>query len=147
MNSDDFNKVLQIRIEQIRNVLMAKAKEYARNDDRLRNFKRAGAMQNITPEEALIGMFAKHMVSIMDLVDDLGHGQHSHTEIWNEKLGDAINYMILLEGLITERYNSNIYKDTQSEDNLKYSTLGVGQPAAVISNYPTVSAPGKRYMS
>jgi hypothetical protein len=113
MKADDFKKVLQERMNKTWGILALKAKEYASDSDRLHNFKRAAAMQNITPEKALIGMFAKHMVSIMDMVDDLDLDRHNRMETWDEKLGDAINYLALLEGLIVERHNVNFDRSVQ----------------------------------
>ena len=115
MTSDDFKKVLQNRMNQTGNILAMKAKEYASGIDRLHNFKRAAAMQGITPEKALVGMFTKHMVSIMDMVDDLSYDRHSCMETWSEKLGDAINYLILLEGLIVERHNATCDRNIQDK--------------------------------
>ena len=62
-------------------------------------------MQATTPENALIGMLAKHMVSILDMVDDIPSGAYHGIQEWDEKIGDAVNYLLLLEGLIEERYN------------------------------------------
>jgi len=99
----DFNRIVEQRIDKIRDVLSNKAKEYSSDDDRFHNFKRAGEMLRIEPEQALIGMFAKHMVSIMDMVRDIARGEKQPIFMWDEKIGDAINYLILLEGLVTER--------------------------------------------
>lgn len=99
----EFEQILEVRIAEIRRVLGLKASEYVRNDDRLSNFKRAAAMLQTSPEAALMGMLSKHLVSIMDMVDDIsveiGHGK----EMWNEKIGDAINYLVLLDALLQER--------------------------------------------
>jgi len=103
MTESDFEAILLQRIEKMRAVLANKAREYASGRDRLHNFKRAGAMQGVTPEKALLGMFAKHMVSIMDMVDDLDRDVHNPIPAWDEKLGDAVNYLVLLEGLVVER--------------------------------------------
>lgn len=103
MTGEDFEEVLESRIQRIRSVLGHKAVEYASSGDRLHNFKRASEMLRVSPEEALMGMFAKHMVSIMDMVDE---GSDSPMEMWEEKIGDAINYLILLEGVIREKKNA-----------------------------------------
>lgn len=103
MIQKDFLVVLNQRIKKTVSVLGIKAQEYSSSTDRLHNFKRAGAMQGITPEKALIGMLAKHLVSVMDMIDDLAKDQHHPIPVWDEKLGDAINYLCLLEGLIVER--------------------------------------------
>jgi hypothetical protein len=105
MNHDAFDKILKRRIEQMEKVLGKKAAEYAKGNDRLHNFKRAGAMLRSTPEAALVGMLAKHLISILDMVDDLDQaGFLAAAHLWDEKLGDAVNYLVLLEGLVAERH-------------------------------------------
>lgn len=99
MTPERFNDLLENRLSLTRDVLGSKAGEYASTSDRLHNFKAAAAMLRGTPEQALLGMLVKHMVSIYDMVLD---GQPRAIALWNEKIGDAINYMILLEALVKE---------------------------------------------
>ena len=47
-------------------------------------------------------MKVKHDVSVDDIVDDLKRGVVPPKEFIAEKLGDSINYLLLLEGLIEE---------------------------------------------
>lgn len=116
MNVKKFNEMLEERIVKTRAVLESKNKEYASDTDKLHNFKRAGTMKQETPEKALVGMWAKHIISLLDIVDRidkdeeeeltkvcLGKGLTKH--MLEEKIGDAINYLILLEALIKERYS------------------------------------------
>ena len=77
--------------------------EYSRNGDKLHNFKVAAKMRNTTPENALIGMWVKQLVSIFDIVNDLKGEELPKRETLAEKITDSINYLILLEALITER--------------------------------------------
>lgn len=102
MDMNDFIKLVDEVIEEIRKRLTVKAKEYARGD-RLSNFKRAGAMRNITPEDALLGMQAKHTIAIEDFVDDIKIGKIVSFEQFWEKCIDRIDYDILLLGLIQDR--------------------------------------------
>lgn len=102
MTREEFNEIVETRIEHIKFTLTNKGREYARGD-RLSNFKRAAALEKCTPEKALRGMLSKHLISIYDMIDDLEQDVHSPELIWKEKLGDAINYLILLEALIHER--------------------------------------------
>ena len=78
-----------------------KNKEYSRNNDKLHNFKCAGRLLDTTPEFALLGMFSKHMVSIIDIVDDIP--DLPDYSLLEEKITDAINYLVLLEALVKER--------------------------------------------
>jgi len=98
MNSEQFNTILEQRIEKIRATLAGKAKEYAIGD-RLYNFKRAAELQRSTPEKALLGMMTKHLVSVLDLIEG---SQNVTGYMINEKIGDSINYLILLEALLVE---------------------------------------------
>ena len=102
MDHEQFSQIAERRIESCRQVLVAKAKEYSRNGDRLHNFKRASAMDGTTPARSLWGMWKKHLVSIADMIDDLDAGKVPSKEMVTEKLGDNINYSVLLEGLIEE---------------------------------------------
>ena len=98
MTIEQFEKILEFRLASIRLILGNKAKEYAIGD-RLYNFKRAAEIQRTTPQNALAGMLMKHLVSVIDLVE----GSISPTEYMvNEKIGDTINYLILLEAIFKE---------------------------------------------
>lgn len=99
MKTEDFEVLLQSRVEQIQSVLGNKAKEYAQDDDRLYNFKIAARTKGETPEKALWGMAVKHLVSVMDLVDGK---LESTPPMVDEKVGDMINYLILLEAILKE---------------------------------------------
>ena len=102
MDTHNFNVVVSRRCELIKEVLAKKASEYARGD-RLSNFKSAGRMMDETPEKALLYFRLKHEVSIADIVNDLDEGELPTVELLEEKIGDSINYLILLEALIKER--------------------------------------------
>ncbi len=121
MKSADFDRLLEKRIQLTKEVLASKNKEYASDgEDRLHNFKRAANMLGCTPEKALVGMWTKHIISILDMVDDIEKRNKKFTglcvfvtnfrekrrfkKLVEEKIGDAVNYLILLEALIKERY-------------------------------------------
>jgi len=102
-----FDQLVSERMTQSKNILSTKESEYARQSDRLHNFKRAGACQGVTPEHACIGMWMKHVISIIDMVQDINSGSIGSKNLWDEKLNDAHNYLYLLEGLLNERTWSN----------------------------------------
>ena len=100
MNSKQFEDILSKRLDSIKNTLSSKSKEYASFDDRLYNFKRAAQLQNVTPQAALLGMMTKHLVSVLDLIEGKSTPSIS---IIDEKIGDTINYFILLEAVLKEQ--------------------------------------------
>lgn len=103
MTPEKFKKILDTRLGKIVTMLDVKGAEYARAD-RLHNFKRAAEIDRVSPEVALKGMVLKQWVSILDMVDDIDTRSWP-LEMWEEKIGDSINYLILLEALVKERYN------------------------------------------
>lgn len=98
MTPEHFDKMLNERLKKIQRVLRSKGHEYG-TDDRLHNFKRAAQKRGCTPIEALMGMKVKHEVSVDDMIN--GHLPITQETI-DEKIGDNINYFILLEALMTE---------------------------------------------
>ena len=95
-----FEVVLNQRLTAIRAILSAKEKEYATDGDRYHNFNVAARMTGETSEKALRGMMMKHIVSVFDLIDD---PESVTEERVNEKIGDTISYLVLLEGMLKKR--------------------------------------------
>ena len=100
MTNEQFENRVAMRMSLCAKTLLKKGKEYNINtDDRLSAFKAAAALENVNPAEALGGMLAKHLVSIYDM---LPHFDCISSDIWEEKIGDAINYLLILDALIYE---------------------------------------------
>ena len=106
MDNETFDRLLQVRIGKIQAILCHKSKEYSSDTDRLHNFKIAAKLttDHITPETALFGMMRKHLVSMIDIIEDTEKSICPSIEMIDEKLGDIINYTILLEALLVERW-------------------------------------------
>lgn len=100
MISSVFYDIFEDQIERCRNVLGVKAEEYA-TEDRLHNFKQAANLQGISATKALGGMMSKHTISIYDMIKS---GEKYSESMWNEKIGDSINYLILLRALIEDEH-------------------------------------------
>ena len=91
-------------------MLQVKADEYATPDDRLHNFNWAAQLDNETPEQALWGMFKKHLCSVHDLVEWSKYYPEKITEkLIEEKIGDTINYSILLEAMLTKLVRDKLW--------------------------------------
>lgn len=99
MNEQQFQKIFNDQISLCETTLLKKGSEYAYDTDRLHNFKVAAVLQGETQAQALGGMLSKHIVSIFDMIGD---DELYSMEMWNEKIGDAINYLILLKAILIE---------------------------------------------
>jgi len=104
MKIEQFNKLVNETLEQTSKVLVDKSVEYSIRADKLYNFKRAGKVQGVDPKEALLGMWTKHLVSIMDAAKGV---RVFDKETLDEKIGDNINYLILLKALLVEEMEEN----------------------------------------
>lgn len=98
MQSQDFNTIIHEQIKICLDVLVKKADEYA-TEDRLHNFKVAATLQDHDAVHALGGMMAKHTVSIYDMINS---GKNYPMDMWEEKITDHINYLLILKALIEE---------------------------------------------
>lgn len=96
MKTLEFNDIITEQLEACVNTLSSKSHEYA-TDDRLHNFKVAANILSCEPHQALGGMMSKHTVSIYDMINS--GGTYSE-ELWNEKITDSINYLLLLKALV-----------------------------------------------
>ena len=110
MNSEWFEKVVNEQIDTCKNILIDKAKEYATDEDRLHNFKNAAGMMSCDAKNALAGMMAKHTISVYDMCRS---GKDYPIELWNEKITDHINYLLLLKAIVEEE-NSPIGKNNEN---------------------------------
>lgn len=101
MTNNEFNQAVDDQLDLCKSLLCKKGQEYdSDSDDRFHAFKVASALQNETPLQALAGMMAKHTVSVYDLI----RSGCSDLTIWDEKITDHINYLLLLKGLLMDEY-------------------------------------------
>lgn len=105
MQNERFEKCFEARVDLCRRVLIGKNTDYARNNDKLHNFREVAKIEKITIEQAAQGMLVKHWQSIRDLLGDLDKGQYHSLDVWEEKLGDALNYLFILRAMVEERYH------------------------------------------
>lgn len=106
------NKQVNASIKRILNkcgeVLISKGDEYSGEDiDRLANFKEAcnikyktSVYNKPTQKKVLWGYLLKHLTSIQAMCCMVG--KPPTREQWDEKIGDAINYLLLLSAMVDE---------------------------------------------
>ena len=59
----------------------------------------AAGLQGCLPREALGGMMAKHTVSVYDMINSC---DTFPIALWDEKITDHINYLLLLKAIVVE---------------------------------------------
>lgn len=104
LSQQQFEAMIEDTFSKAGNLLKQKSAEYA-TKDKFHNFNVAGEMAGTSPEMALRGMLAKHIVSVWDLIDIHDQGFDISQDMWDEKCLDVINYMVLLRGLVSVRLN------------------------------------------
>tara|TARA_R110000737_G_scaffold29025_1_gene47416 strand:- start:113 stop:424 length:312 start_codon:yes stop_codon:yes gene_type:complete len=103
MTELQFTKLLNRIFKRTENTLLAKRNEYASNEDVFKSFKNGtGFSLHDEPEQVAWSYLAKHLESIQSIIKKLPNERPSE-ELINEKFGDAINYLIIIEGLLKEK--------------------------------------------
>lgn len=98
MNHPTFNALLKETTELMYSVLASKSQEYS-TDDKLHNFKEAGKAFDSKPTVVCWSYMMKYLVSIKDIA----YGKPVSIEAINEKIGDALNYLVLMKALLLEQ--------------------------------------------
>lgn len=109
MTAAEFNRLLEHRICKIRDTLSAKGAEYASTTERLHNFKAdVGGLDTHEPPSAVLwGCLRKHLQSVYDLLVGFETTDSIPKPVLvDEKIGDSVVYLILLEALIAEHWPS-----------------------------------------
>ena len=105
---DTFEQIVDETLQQIRETLLVKGKEYRRNNNPYHNFEVGARKKNISREKALDGMLLKHEVSIEDMTNDLDSGKLPSIGAVNEKFNDNIIYLIIKKSMFIDRiHNQN----------------------------------------
>lgn len=120
MNNEDFKVVVDGCIDNIKQVLESKSQEYSSKEDKLHNFVAAAKFMRCKSKEyALLGMLNKHLVSVIDMIVKYEQeGILPSAKLVNEKIGDSINYFVLLKACFME--------DIYNKENDKTSDYTVG---------------------
>jgi hypothetical protein len=106
MKTSRFDRIVKARLKEITKTIVEKGAEYARVD-RLHNFNRLSELQRQCKEKSLLHLCDKQYISLHDLADDIQEGEPmASLDLWREKVGDVIVYMILLEAMAVEAEES-----------------------------------------
>lgn len=108
MDESTFASVYDYVIHKVESVLGKKSEEYSYDNDRLANFRVAAVLQDISMRKALAGMMAKHTTSVYQLCAE---EELASISMWDEKIVDHINYLILLRAIVNEEARSTTLAD------------------------------------
>jgi hypothetical protein len=99
IDTNKFNSVVTEQLKRCTDVLIEKADEYEGNNDRLHNFRSSSHLQGCTLKQAIAGQLAKHTISVFDMC---ASKKDYPVAMWNEKITDNINYLLLLRAAVEE---------------------------------------------
>jgi len=118
--------VVQRRIQLIKDVLETKNSEYADKDDVFKAFTESLPLSFHDTKQAVAWEFmVKHLQSIKMIIEARAKtGKIPDQKVLEEKIGDAINYLILIEGMFKE----DIIPVTVTEARMKYSYIDINNP-------------------
>ena len=113
MNTDKFEKDFEVVVEECKEVLITKGREYQSTNEEgtnvFANFERISDSLGINRESVLWVYFSKHRDSISTFIRDLENGksveeiEKTLTEPINGRITDAINYLLLLNSMVNEK--------------------------------------------
>jgi hypothetical protein len=107
MDRPTFDQIVGKRLDLIKKVLVSKGKEYSTETDVFHNFRAAaGVSFHNAPEKVAWEFMTKHLQSIKDILNHVeigGFNGYPSEALVEEKIGDAVNYLILIEGMLKER--------------------------------------------
>lgn len=114
MTHEERDKIIQETMDRCSTLLRTRALGYATDEDALHNFRVAAELQDCTMAQALAGMMAKHTVSVYDMVSS---GKEYDLKIWDEKICDNINYLLLLKVVVCKEQDADsIYFPMTAEE-------------------------------
>ena len=109
MNTTNFEGVVNHTCAAIKKTLTSKAKEYSQHGDRLHNFNVASTVNGIPVDKSIWYMATKHLTCVIDMVNSV---DLPTTEMVEEKIGDLINYLVILKA----HYHNEISQEVQKND-------------------------------
>ena len=128
--------VVQRRVQLIKDVLETKNSEYADKDDVFKAFTESLPLSFHDTKQAVAWEFmVKHLQSIKMIIEARAKtGKIPDQKVLEEKIGDAINYLILIEGMFKE----DILPAKVTEARIKYSYVDVINPNLDVWNQHSI---------
>lgn len=109
MDNKLFNEIFDETCAGCKDLICAKGEEYERGD-KFSAFRYSAALQRTTPERVLFGYMSKHIISMVDMVND---DKVQDMELVDAKVFDIINYAILYRAMCIERSNQKSVEEAE----------------------------------
>ena len=103
MTENRFEQVVDETLNQIKETLIQKGREYRRNNDPFHNFNEGSKKSGLIREKVLDGFLLKHEISIADMTNDLEKGILPKISTIDEKFGDNVIYLIIKMASIIDK--------------------------------------------
>jgi len=103
MTEQRFDEIVEQTLNEIRETLIVKGKEYRRNNNPFHNFDVGSQRSGLIREKVLDGFLLKHEISIADMTNDLVENKLPKLETVNEKFGDNLIYLIIKKASIIDK--------------------------------------------
>jgi len=107
MTEKRFDEVVDIFLNNIRETLLVKGKEYRRGNNPFHNFDIGSQRSGLIREKVLDGFLLKHEISIADITNDLEKGILPKISTLDEKFGDNVIYLILKMASIVDKIEND----------------------------------------
>lgn len=107
MTEERFDEIIDKTLNQIRETLIVKGKEYRRNNNPFHNFNEGSKRSGLIREKVLDGFLLKHEISIADITNDLVDGKLPKIETVEEKFGDNLIYLLIKKASIIDKIEQN----------------------------------------
>ena len=107
----DFETAVKSTLDNIKELLIVKGKEYRRNGNPYHNFERGSEISGNSREEVLQGFVLKHLISVEDLRNDSKKGLYPSIEKIEEKYNDILVYFLIEKAMMLEnaiQYNKSL---------------------------------------
>ena len=107
MTEERFNEVVEETLNEIRETLIVKGKEYRRNNNPFHNFDIGAQRSGLIREKVLDGFLLKHEISISDITNDLVDNKLPTKKVIDEKFGDNLIYLLIKKASIIDKIEKN----------------------------------------
>ncbi len=111
MTEKRFDELIDQTLNQIRETLIVKGKEYRRNNNVFHNFDEGSKRSGLIREKVLDGFLLKHEISIGDMTNDLVEGKLPKIETVEEKFGDNLIYLLIKKASIIDKIEQQNVSD------------------------------------